>query len=162
MVAMANMTLQTLTNSYNQWIVYLIMGTLISGWVFKQKERIEMQMKKTEITPITWNKNQINPLLPRSSFLLQDVSKNGCSDYLWAAQKTNCLLREVNGRQIRKGRIVQRYWFQVCCQFKKVGIWSYGGVVSPPFPPILSQLYHIIKFEIVFWTTLLISIFTSQ
>ena len=113
MVAMENMTLQTLTNSYNQWIVHLIMGTLISGWVFKQKERIEMQMKKTEITPITWNKNQINPLLPRSSFLLQDVSKNGCSDYLWAAQKTNCLLREVNGRQIRKGRIVQRYWFQV-------------------------------------------------
>ena len=34
---------------------YLIMGTLMSGWVFKQKERMEMQMKKTEITPITWN-----------------------------------------------------------------------------------------------------------
>ena len=36
------------------FIGYLIMGTLMSGWVFKQKERMEMQMKKTEITPITW------------------------------------------------------------------------------------------------------------
>ena len=34
--------------------IYLIIGTLMSGWVFKQKERIEMQMKKTEMTPITW------------------------------------------------------------------------------------------------------------
>ena len=34
--------------------LYLIIGTLMSGWVFKQKERIEMQMKKTEMTPITW------------------------------------------------------------------------------------------------------------
>ena len=34
-------------------LVCLIMGTLMSGCVFKQKERMEMQMKNTEITPIT-------------------------------------------------------------------------------------------------------------
>ncbi len=36
-------------------ILFLMSGTRMSGWVLRQKERMDMQMKKTEITPITCN-----------------------------------------------------------------------------------------------------------
>ena len=35
-----------------QMVMFLITGTLMSGWVFRQKDRMEIQMKKTEITPM--------------------------------------------------------------------------------------------------------------
>lgn len=33
-------------------VMFRTMGTRISGWVFRQNDRIEMQMKNTETTPI--------------------------------------------------------------------------------------------------------------
>ena len=38
-------------------VIFFITGTLISGWVLRQKETIDTTMKNTEITPITWKKN---------------------------------------------------------------------------------------------------------
>jgi len=31
----------------------------MSGWVFRQNDRIEMQMKNTETTPMVWNLKMI-------------------------------------------------------------------------------------------------------
>ena len=37
-----------------QMVMFLITGTLMSGWVFRQKDKMEMQIKKTEITPMNY------------------------------------------------------------------------------------------------------------
>ena len=40
-----------------------ITGTRMLGWVFRQKDRIEMQMKKTEITPINYKIKNISMMM---------------------------------------------------------------------------------------------------
>ena len=35
-------------------VMFLITGTRMSGWVFRQKDKMEMQMKKTDMTPMTY------------------------------------------------------------------------------------------------------------
>ena len=37
-------------------VMFLITGTRMSGWVLRQKDKMEMQMKKTEMTPINYKK----------------------------------------------------------------------------------------------------------
>ena len=37
-----------------QMVMFLITGTLMSGWVFRQNDKMEMQIKKTEITPMNY------------------------------------------------------------------------------------------------------------
>ena len=37
-------------------VMFLITGTRMSGWVLRQKDKMEMQMKKTEMTPINYEK----------------------------------------------------------------------------------------------------------
>lgn len=36
------------------------MGTRISGWVFRQKDNIEMHMKNTETTPMVCESKQVS------------------------------------------------------------------------------------------------------
>ena len=33
-------------------VMFLMTGTRMSGWVFRQKDNMEMQMKKTDTTPM--------------------------------------------------------------------------------------------------------------
>jgi len=47
------------------------MGTRMSGWVFRQNDRIEMQMKNTETTPMVWN---LKMIINKSSSLHFKVS----------------------------------------------------------------------------------------